>query len=127
MLVVDASCVYEVLTSGPRQSSVSDVLASDTDWAAPHCMEAEVFGTVRRNWLNGSLDEMTAALAVRDLAVWPGRLIGHGLLLPIAWRVRHSISAWDALYVALAQTLDCPLVTLDHRLARTADITVLVL
>jgi len=50
-----------------------------------------------------------------DVALWPYLAVADG-----AWRSRGSLSVYDASYVALAQRLDAPLVTLDERLARTA-------
>lgn len=105
---------------------MEEALSADPDWVAPNCLESEVFATIRNNWQRGRIDEMTAALAVRDLASWPGELMGQALLLEPAWSLRHNVSAWDALYVALAKSLNCPLVTLDERLARAVDIEVLV-
>ena len=42
----------------------------------------------------------------------------HGPLAARAWQLRHSLSFYDALYLALAERLDCPLVTADARIAR---------
>jgi predicted nucleic acid-binding protein len=36
-----------------------------------------------------------------------------------AWRMRHSVGGADALYVALAERLDIPLITCDKRLANS--------
>lgn len=126
MLIVDASCLYEVLVSGPRAAAVISTLAEDQQWAAPHCIEAEVLGVLRRDWSRGVVDEMTCGLAVRDLRAWPGYRIPHTHLVERAWQLRHQLRSWDALYVALAQHLDAPLVTLDSRLARAADCEVLI-
>jgi len=41
----------------------------------------------------------------------------HGTLARAAWRLRHSMSYYDALYVALATRLGAPLLTMDKRLA----------
>jgi predicted nucleic acid-binding protein len=41
----------------------------------------------------------------------------HDWLLPRVWELRHNLTACDALYVALAEALDAPLVTRDQRLA----------
>jgi predicted nucleic acid-binding protein len=43
----------------------------------------------------------------------------HDWLLPRVWELRHNLTACDALYVALAEALDAPLVTRDQRLAAT--------
>jgi predicted nucleic acid-binding protein len=37
-------------------------------------------------------------------------------LLAPAWSLRNQLHAYDALYVALAVELDCPLVTTDDRM-----------
>jgi predicted nucleic acid-binding protein len=41
----------------------------------------------------------------------------HGPLLPRIWQLRRNCTAYDASYLALAETLGAPLLTLDKRLA----------
>ncbi|HET8539371.1 MAG TPA: PIN domain-containing protein [Anaeromyxobacter sp.] len=41
------------------------------------------------------------------------------MLLRRAWELRASITAYDAMYVALAEALRAPLLTRDGRLARS--------
>jgi predicted nucleic acid-binding protein len=118
MLVVDASCLCEVLTGSPGAESVRVRLAADEDHAAPHIVDVEVFGIIRRELMRGRLDRTAAALAIDDLQDWPGERFGHRLLLPRAWELRNSVRGWEAMYVALAEALDATLVTTDHRLAR---------
>lgn len=117
MLVVDASCLCEVLIGGPGAEAIGDRLAADGDHAAPHVVDVEVFGVVRREHLRGRLDRTEAAQAVEDLASWPGERFGHRLLLARAWELRDAVRGWDAMYVALAEGLDAVLVTTDRRLA----------
>ncbi len=126
MLVVDASVLIEVLVGGSRSEGAARALAADPEWAAPHCIDAEVLGVVRRDWQRGVIDETTASLAVHDLAMWPGHRIPHPPLLARSWELRHVLRSWDALYVALAEQIDCPLATFDRRLARAVDIQVVV-
>lgn len=118
MIVVDASCLFEVVIDSPRAESIRHHLARDPDHAAPHLVDVEVFSLIRRDELNGALDPTIAALAVDDLRSWPGERYGHRALLERAWEMRHSVRGWDAAYVALAEVLDATLVTLDVRLAR---------
>lgn len=121
MLVVDASCLYEVLADSPAAESIRARLATDDDHAAPHLVDAEVLGVIRRHHLDGALDGTAAAQAVEDLRAWPGQRFGHRGLLSRAWDLRASIRSWDALYVALAEVLDATLVTTDRRLAAAAS------
>jgi predicted nucleic acid-binding protein len=117
MLVVDASCLYEVLIGRPGAEAIRDRLAADRDHAAPHIVDVEVFGVVRREHLRGRLDRTEATQAVEDLRAWPGERFGHRLLLDRAWELRATVRGWDAMYVALAEALDAILLTTDRRLA----------
>ena len=117
MLVVDASCLCEVLIGSPRAETIRDRLAADGDHAAPHVVDVEVFGVVRREHLRGRLDRTEAVQAVEDLEAWPGERFGHRPLLARAWELRDTVRGWDAMYVALAEALDAILVTTDRRLA----------
>ena len=117
MLVVDASCLYEVVADTTDAETVRARLAGDPDHAAPHVIDAEVLEVIRRHHLTGSLDTTAAAQAVDDLRQWPGDRYGHRPLLDRAWQLRRSVRSWDALYVALAEALDATLITRDHRLA----------
>ncbi len=118
MIVVDASCLYEVVIDTPRAEAIRQRLALDPDQAAPHVVDVEVFGLIRRDRLSGTLDATFAALAVEDLAAWPGERYGHRALLARAWDLHPHVRGWDAMYVALAEALSATLVTLDRRLAR---------
>ena len=120
MLVVDASCLYEVVTATPRALRISERLAADTDHAAPQVIDVEVIGVIRAHALAGRLDGTAAQQAIDDLRDWPGERFGHRALLARAWELRHSVRSWDAFYVALAEGLDAPLVTLDVRLSRAS-------
>jgi predicted nucleic acid-binding protein len=117
MLVVDASCLVAALIGGPPAEPVRARLAEDPDHAAPHVVDVEVFGVVRRERLRGAIDATAAAQAVQEMEQWPGERFGHRLLLRRAWELRDTVRGPDAMYVALAEALDAPLLTLDQRLA----------
>ncbi len=118
MLVVDASCLFEVVADTSRAREIANRLAADVDHAAPHVIDAEVFGVIRAQYLRGRLDGTAAGQAVADLRDWPGERIANRWLLDRAWQLRASVRGWDALYVALAEAFDATLLTLDARLAR---------
>jgi predicted nucleic acid-binding protein len=115
MLIVDASCLFEVVADTPRSGQVAARLAADADQAAPHVIDVEVLGVIRAQHLRGTLDSTAAGQAVTDLR---DERFGHRWLLDRVWQLRDSVRGWDAFYVALAEAFDATLLTLDARLAR---------
>ena len=126
MLVVDASCLYEVVADTAKAEQVRRRMSLDGDHAAPHVIDAEVLGIIRRDRLLGRLDDTAARQAVEDLRDWPAERFGHRLFLDRAWELRDRVRTWDALYVALAEALDATLLTLDARLGRVRGLECLV-
>lgn len=118
MLVVDASCLFEVVADTPRSPIIAARLSSDTDHVAPEVIDVEVLGVIRAQYLRGALDETAAAQAVTDLRDWPGERFAHRWMLARVWQLRASVRGWDAFYVTLAEAMDATLVTMDTRLAR---------
>ena len=113
MIVVDASAaVLGLLDDGDARRR----LATDR-LAAPHLVDAEVLHTVGRQVRRGVIEAADAARAVRSwqrLGVQRFPVVG---MLDRIWELRHNVTAYDATYVALAEELDCPLLTADARLA----------
>ncbi len=118
MLIVDASCLYEVLAGTPGAEQIRRRLAADGDHAAPHVIDVEVLGVIRRDFLLGRLDATAATQAIDDLRDWPGDRFGHRPFLVRAWELRANVRGWDAMYVALAEALQATLITTDERLGR---------
>jgi predicted nucleic acid-binding protein len=118
MLVVDASCLYDTLVGTSRAERIRSRLAADTEYAAPHVIDVEVLGVIRRDFRLGRLDATAARQALEDLKDWPAERFGHRVLLERAWELRETVRGWDAMYVALAEALQATLITTDERLAR---------
>ncbi len=118
MLIVDASCLYEVVTGTARAEVVRVRMAAEPDLAAPHVIDVEVLNTIRREHLRGELDATAARQAVEDLRDWAGERFSHRGLLTRAWELRSNMRGWDAMYVALAEAMDATLITIDARLSR---------
>ncbi len=117
VLIVDASCLYEVVADTARAGDVRARLVLDPDHAAPSLVDVEVASVIRRDHLAGRLDPTAAAQAVEDLRDWPGQRFTHRPLLDRVWELRQSVRAWDAFYVALAEVMQATLLTSDSRLA----------
>jgi predicted nucleic acid-binding protein len=83
-------------------------------------MDAEVTNALRRKLLAGQLDVLRARRAIRRLAVM--RLVRwqQTPLLGRALALRHQLSAYDAIYVAMAEVTGATLLTRDGRLVRAA-------
>jgi len=122
MLVVDASCLYEVVTGSPRADEIRHRLADDPDHVAPHVVDVEVLNVIRRDWLLRRLDATAADQAVEDLRDWPGERFTHRGLLDRAWELRMNVRGWDAVYVALAEAMEATLITSDERLGRVGGL-----
>jgi predicted nucleic acid-binding protein len=118
MLIVDASCLYDVVSHGSFAHQIEARLDADPALAAPHVIDVEVLSIIRRDHLRGLLDGTAAQLATEELRDWPGERFSHRPLLDRAWELRHNVRAWDAFYVALAEALDATLITRDRRLGR---------
>lgn len=122
MAVIDASALVALLASREQAGWVEERLSTGGTrslWA-PHLIDAEVGHSLRRLVAIGKMEDDHATEALGDLAGLPLRRIVHTGLLDRAWQLRHNLSFYDGLYVALAESLGTPLLTLDARLARAA-------
>lgn len=129
MPVLDASILVELLGNGARAEAVEERIRRDEHalWA-PHLIDAEVGHALRRYVRMGEMDAEVAGEALWEIDELPVRRVEHELLVHVAWSLRDNVSFYDGLYVALAQMLEEPLITLDARLARAgvaAEIEVL--
>ncbi len=84
---------------------------------APHLLDVEAAQVIRRYAANGDIEGARGRAALVDLANFPLRRYPHDFLLQRVWDLRNNLTACDAVYVALAEVLDAPLLTRDQRLA----------
>jgi len=121
MIVVDASALIEVLLRTPAAIAVERWLFDPRQTLhAPHLLDVEVAQVVRRYAAKGEIDGERGRAALADLSDFPLRRYPHEFLLPRVWDLRNNLTAYDAVYIALAEVLDAPLLTRDHRLAAAA-------
>jgi len=121
MIVVDASALLEALLRTSAARAVGDRLFDPGQTLhAPHLIDVEVAQVIRRYAANGEIDSGRGLAALAGLADFPMRRYPHAFLLPRIWELRNNLTAYDAAYIALAETLDAPLLTRDHRLATAA-------
>jgi predicted nucleic acid-binding protein len=118
VIVVDASAILEVLLVTPAGQSIEDRLFSTTETLhAPHLLDLEVAQVLRRYCASGDMTPERGYQALRDLTDFPITRYPHDLFLFRIWELRHNVTAYDAVYIALAESLSVPLLTRDARLA----------
>ncbi|MDQ3568103.1 MAG: type II toxin-antitoxin system VapC family toxin [Actinomycetota bacterium] len=124
MIVLDASAAVAVfLNLGSGASRIRERMAEeDDDLHVPHLFEVEVMNVLRRYSLSGALSQDRARLALSRLSTLRITRYPHTSLIERIWELRHNLTAYDATYIALAETLEAPLVTTDARLARASGI-----
>jgi predicted nucleic acid-binding protein len=118
MLVVDATFVVSALVDRGREGTWADGLLDSDALAAPHLMPAEVANILRRAVASNELTADAASLAHADLLALRIELFPYDPFAARVWELRDNVTCYDAWYVALAETLDAPLATLDARLSR---------
>ncbi len=118
MIVLDASVVLEVLLRMPAGVALEERLfEADETLHAPHLLDVEVAQVLRRYALAGEVEADRCRAALDDLAGLALTRYPHDFLMPRVWDLRGNLSAYDAVYVALAEALEAPLLTRDQRLA----------
>ena len=118
MIVVDASAAMAaLLTAGPARRALGS-----EQLHVPHLIDSEVANGLRRSVAGGRIeaDEGWAALDTwRHLGMVRYPIVG---ILDRVWELRSNLSAYDASYVALAERLNCALLTADRRLSQAPAI-----
>ncbi|MBA3405145.1 MAG: type II toxin-antitoxin system VapC family toxin [Gemmatimonadaceae bacterium] len=119
MIVTDASAVVAMLLRHEQAERLFDRMFADGESLhAPHLLDVEVAQVVRRYWRAGEITAARGELALSDLAVLPIQRYPHEPLLGRIWHLRNNVTAYDAVYVALAEGLGAVLLTLDSALGR---------
>jgi predicted nucleic acid-binding protein len=120
-MVLDASAAIEwLLQTTAGQLIQSRIYSSFESLHAPHLLDVEVGQTVRRLVREGTVSAQRGEQAILDLLNLRVTRYPHFVLLTRIWQLRHNLTAYDAAYMALAETLQATLVTRDARLAASS-------
>ena len=124
-LVVDASVVIKWFVEEVLTEEADRVLQADDALFAPSLLVVEITNIAWKKALRGEIESEQAHLIASSIHQGPLELIPDLLLhqraLALGFEIEHSI--YDCLYLALAERLDCPLVTADARLVRKLEPT----
>lgn len=121
-LVIDASALVALLLdSGPAGQWATRTIAG-SDLTAPELVTFETANIIRRHCTAGAVSEDQASQAHADLLDLALELWPYEAVAMRAWELRHNLTSHDASYVALAELLDIPLLTLDQRLSKAPGV-----
>ncbi|MYC08157.1 MAG: type II toxin-antitoxin system VapC family toxin [Chloroflexi bacterium] len=125
--VADSSALVASVVDHGSDTRWVDAAFAGEDLACPELALAEASNILRRMELAGQLSytEATAAyteLFDIDIVLYPFTPFAERI-----WQLRNNLTIYDAWFVALAEALDCPLVTLDRRLSRAPGPTCAIL
>lgn len=120
MIVVDSAAVIDALTAVAGTDELRAYMATE-DLHAPSLVDFEIVSALRGLTLGGHVSAIRAQDLLTDfddlpIQRWPSA----DALRRRAFQLRDNLSAYDAAYVALAEALDCPLLTRDARLGRSS-------
>jgi predicted nucleic acid-binding protein len=119
MIVVDASALADVLLQLRSARAVeARILDAAEALHAPHLLDVELLQVLRRFAAMGTWQQERAAEALADLEALRIARHPHEPLRRRIWELRANLTAYDGAYVALAELLECPLVTRDAHLAK---------
>jgi predicted nucleic acid-binding protein len=118
VIVLDASAAIEWLFQSPAGNEIDRrIFSSSEALHVPHLLDIEVAQVLRRFVRDKTISARRAEEALDDLGDMPLRRYPHDFLIPRVWELRASLTAYDAVYVALAEVLDAPLLTCDAKIA----------
>lgn len=118
IVVPDASAIVALLIEAGDASIWVGRSLRGARLVAPSLMPFEVANVLRRHELAGIIDTSYASLALTALTRHPVDLWPLESVAARAWSLRHTVTFYDATYIALAEQVGAPLVTLDRRLAQ---------
>jgi predicted nucleic acid-binding protein len=119
VIVVDASVLANVVADDGADGRVArDHVAAAAAASIPDLADVETVAVLRKRWLAGTLPVNRFARAIDDLAALPLQRFPTIDLMPRAFELRANLTVYDATSIALAEALDCELVTADARLSR---------
>lgn len=117
MIVADASVTLDVLLALPGSARTAEILLSEGEIHVPHVLDLEVIQALRRLSRIGELNLDRALQAISYLGDLPLTRHSHASFRFRIWELRNNMTAYDAAYVSLAESLDAPLLTRDKKLA----------
>jgi predicted nucleic acid-binding protein len=118
LIVIDASVVVTALADDGPDGDRARLRLKGERLVAPHLIDIEVTSAWLRLVSLGGLENRRAQLAMNDLLALRLERVAHGPLLERCWQLRDNLTTYDGAYVALAETLQVTLLTLDRHIKK---------
>jgi predicted nucleic acid-binding protein len=119
VIALDASALVELILDTPTGQLVAARIADPAvGLHVPHLADIEVVQALRRYVRDGEIEAHAAEAALDDFRALDLQRHPHEPLLERVWALRKNLTAYDAVYVALAEVLDSVLLTCDGPLSR---------
>ena len=123
MIVLDASVLANLIgDDGDAGRAARAVLLRSGAGSIPDLADVEAAAALRKIWLGGAITTERFEAAIEALIDLPLDRYPSIALMKRAFELRDNVTPYDATYVALAEALDCPVVTLVGRLSRAPGI-----
>lgn len=121
-VVIDSSVlIAALLDSSPQGAWAEEMVASGT-LHAPELIRAESTNVLRRLERAKHISAAEANAAHEDLMQLNLELFSFDPFAERIWALRHTVTSYDAWYVALAEALRLPLATLDRKLSKASGV-----
>ena len=118
MIVLDASAAIELVLNTSAGKRVNDRIADQREAIqVPHLVDVELIHVIRRFVMRNVVGAERGEMAIRLWRMLDVQRHEHEPFMVRIWQLRNNFSAYDAIYVALAEALSAPLITADRRLA----------
>ena len=118
MIVLDTSAAVDWLLQTPSGLRIEQRIYGNQDTLhSVHLIDVEFVQVLRRLVREGALTSRRAEEAMEDMAALRITRYAPVVLMQRIWQLRQNLTAYDAAYVALAEALQAPLITRDHRIA----------
>lgn len=118
MIVIDASALVDALINPSSFPNVESALADPSNpILAPHLIDLEVVQALRRLVSKGEVAPFVASRILAQLANLPIARISHTYFLDRVWALQANMTAYDAVYIAIAEAFHASLLTRDRKMA----------
>ncbi len=121
MIVVDASVIIHLLLNTSLSGDIAETIRPpEESLHAPQLIDLEVLQVLRRYVLSEQISKERGLEALQDFNDLGIHRHEHQALVGRVWSLRNNFTAYDAVYVALAEALGATLLTSDAAFANTA-------